>query len=399
MRILLLFSCLFFTSAFCIDLIQIRTLINGTGLNSHNASDIIGPYDRLQFANPADHSLSCCDGRSLSPILGTPGGDFGEFLLGLWAVAQEGLNVTASHIQMYLTQFIVHSGNRRFYWHSSQTALEYARDQLSDPSFDPLVAPSDVQAERRVLGVIAQDPQAIGCRFIAQCVAGKLTLHSHSTTHTPMTFQQMAMNAVEAFYRMMWHSDAARSRVDFPFLHGTPHEQAIIQINTHEKPSQAYLEQESSQPVISPRSLAMIHHPATATAFRHILSHFLAELLITPNTHTHPHTQAHAHTHNLALSEIARGLKGNMDRFAMVVQNVFLYQAQSLPVYEVHIFRTHDAHYHLFLAGNIFWLMGLSVLVVGLAIIVVVQRRRYRQRLQRFSTLAVDDLPSENMLQ
>jgi len=44
---------------------------------------------RCTVANPHDKHISCIDARNTASILGTPGGDIGEFVVGLWLALQE----------------------------------------------------------------------------------------------------------------------------------------------------------------------------------------------------------------------------------------------------------------------------------------------------------------------
>ncbi len=45
--------------------------------------DIVGYTSELTYVNIADSHFECLDGRNNGGILGTPGGDAGEFILGL----------------------------------------------------------------------------------------------------------------------------------------------------------------------------------------------------------------------------------------------------------------------------------------------------------------------------
>lgn len=44
---------------------------------------MIGSLSDIIFVDPVKYHFSCLDGRIKDPILGTPGGDAGEFILAL----------------------------------------------------------------------------------------------------------------------------------------------------------------------------------------------------------------------------------------------------------------------------------------------------------------------------
>lgn len=55
----------------------------GTGMSFDDVRNIIGHPSELTFVNVAEAHFSCMDGRIDEKILGTPGGDAGEFVLAL----------------------------------------------------------------------------------------------------------------------------------------------------------------------------------------------------------------------------------------------------------------------------------------------------------------------------
>jgi hypothetical protein len=46
--------------------------------------DFLGNIEDLEFVDPNKESFHCMDGRENGAFLGTPGGDAGEFILGLF---------------------------------------------------------------------------------------------------------------------------------------------------------------------------------------------------------------------------------------------------------------------------------------------------------------------------
>jgi hypothetical protein len=78
--------------------IKIQKNKDGKGASFDAVRNMIGQPSELTFVNIGDHHFSCLDGRINKPILGTPGGDAGEFILALNVYEGKILNIKYRYV-------------------------------------------------------------------------------------------------------------------------------------------------------------------------------------------------------------------------------------------------------------------------------------------------------------
>ncbi len=64
----------------------------GEGLDIHTIQKIIGYPSDLKFTGVEEETFKCLDGRTNGEYLGCPGGEAGEFILGLHVYSKTMLN-------------------------------------------------------------------------------------------------------------------------------------------------------------------------------------------------------------------------------------------------------------------------------------------------------------------
>eukprot|EP00767_Chilomastix_cuspidata_P002534 gnl/Chilomastix_cuspidata/2658.p1 GENE.gnl/Chilomastix_cuspidata/2658~~gnl/Chilomastix_cuspidata/2658.p1 ORF type:complete len:290 (-),score=73.25 gnl/Chilomastix_cuspidata/2658:97-966(-) len=213
---------------------------------------------------PTSHQfLSCIDGRHSGPILGTPGGDFGEFLLGLIALSHvkpDSITLNYKQIEKLLFDFVLHEipKARSFYWHTDDRAVHQFQVQTS--CADPLAA-----ANHGVAGALdaLATPPCIGCGHVKKM----MTFPS-----TYMTYGELVGNAIRAFYSLVWTRAEFRQRVEYVVLHGDHAETAIVVASASGK---------ERQPMVTPAceiGSVFVSSPTAAAAFRDVVCQYFARI-------------------------------------------------------------------------------------------------------------------------
>jgi len=143
-----------------------------TGLNWQQNTDNNGIKGELRLVSKLGFSLtsssffSCCDSRSQYAVLGTPGGDIGEFILALGAVEYLlGRVYNADEVSLVFQDYLQVmslAGKKHFYMHTDMEA----EGKLSTASgvFD-VRNPVD-HVERNKLITLSTNPDHVGCQHL-----------------------------------------------------------------------------------------------------------------------------------------------------------------------------------------------------------------------------------------
>jgi rhodanese-related sulfurtransferase len=217
---------------------------------------------------------SCVDGRDETGVVGTPGGDTGEFLLGLSAVeAVSGERLTPLQIQAVLARRLEVLG--RFYLHSDVTAANALIGSMRE--------------DRRLASTLANLGETMQWRrFFASPpshVREIVLEHTLVTDHIgcghlrlmatrPEVYgarPALVLDVLKAFFRARW---SGAVDADFTALPGGHEEGAVLEVRLDEE-----IRPFSSIPLISPLAQGtqtFVSHPDVAASLRRELAHFLS---------------------------------------------------------------------------------------------------------------------------
>ncbi len=174
---------------------------------------------------------SCVDGRDSQGVVGTPGGDAGEFLLALAAIEslteiEFGAEKVADLLDDYLETF------GRFYMHTDRHAVEHwIQAMRADPQVAAVLPGSAAQSDEwaqwfrsppvevrdRLLGLLIE-PGNIGC--------GHLRLMTEHAADYGLR-RQLVAAFLSAYFRRLW---AGASGIEYVVLEGAHAEQAVVNI-------------------------------------------------------------------------------------------------------------------------------------------------------------------------
>lgn len=220
---------------------------------------------------------ACIDGRDDSGIIGTPGGDAGEFVLGLAAVEKlSGRTLSDARIAALLEGWIDTFG--RFYMHTDASALDkmIAALRADDRTAE---AVADVHGAAQWRAFLRRPPEAVRPALLEHLVnpahvgCGHLRLSmQHSADFEVRT--QLITAFMRAFFEQRW---AGASETEYVILDGDHGEGAVVQVTLDEA-----LMPYTRVPLISPafEGLQMfVIHPQVAGDLRRQRVQWLADEL------------------------------------------------------------------------------------------------------------------------
>lgn len=183
----------------------------------------IGSFENIDWVHVGQHHFSDIDGRHQDRILGTPGGDLGEFVSGL--AAFEDLNevqLDLKNVTDYLISYLRHTTKVHFYYSTSDEALEWLTNATECGELD-IANPSDRQKEK-LLPLLVK-PSAVGC------------LHFKNLLADPYEYRvrpEMVEHVIRAFHLIMWNKDLPeRKKLAYILLDGEPFlERAWVNVYT-----------------------------------------------------------------------------------------------------------------------------------------------------------------------
>lgn len=217
--------------------------------------------------------LSCVDGRDETGVIGTPGGDAGEFLLALTALeAVTGQKLSPLHVRTLFARRMETFG--RFYLHGDvHAANALIKTIRADRRFDSAIGTISEGLEwrkflmappvhvRELLSEYMSDPAHIGCGHLRLAMT-----MSEAYGARPALVKEI----LRSFLRARWDGS---SDADYTVLPGGHEEGAVVNVRVDEE-----LRSFTQVPLVSPTAggnQMFVNHPQVAANLRRDLAHFL----------------------------------------------------------------------------------------------------------------------------
>lgn len=218
--------------------------------------------------------VSCVDGRDDSGVIGTPGGDAGEMLIGLRALEKTmHRDLSSAEVQTLLMRRLDVFG--RFYMHTDiASGNETAKALRADPRFEGMLRESDETLEWRRF--ISRPPVEVQPALIehllnpAHIGCGHLRL---ALTQAPAydLREPLVEALLRGFHEKRWQG---APELELVALAGGHLERAVLLVRTSGR-----LHTFSRIPLVSPAvygAQVFVHHPRVTSFLRRQLSEFLA---------------------------------------------------------------------------------------------------------------------------
>jgi len=171
----------------------------GPTLTNEQVISHLGTYGSFNWQQVDGYSFSCVDGRGTNPEIGTPGGDYSEFLLGLNLYFKL-TNQTYSYERVFdiFQTFITKDVNKQrpFYYHTDDRRLGWVFGNLSY-NYNTIPRYLDPSEQPQWFYYLTL-PQNQGCSHV------RLTMTESAEYETPLDLAQMLL---KAFYDAMWNID------------------------------------------------------------------------------------------------------------------------------------------------------------------------------------------------
>lgn len=207
---------------------------------------------------------SCVDGRNPDAVLGTPGGDAGEFVLALAAIEQaSGQTISEAQIAVMLDRYMESFG--RFYMHTDTHALEALAHDLER---DPAMAQWRERLHDDIVSFVRHPPRGAEAKLLNALASAEHVGCGHLRLQLQHPEQYGVRAAlVQDFMRVFFkHKWSAPGELTWDILDGGHAEEAVVQI-TVDEPVHAF----TRIPALAPeRSGAQVFvvHPQVADYMR-----------------------------------------------------------------------------------------------------------------------------------
>mmetsp|Transcript_9372 Transcript_9372/g.18006 ORF Transcript_9372/g.18006 Transcript_9372/m.18006 type:complete len:358 (-) Transcript_9372:904-1977(-) len=237
----------------------------GTGASYDEISTKISgtDYTYVRVTKSSFHSI---DGRSSDKILGTPGGDAGEFILALLVYEDiSGRQLTEDAVETYFKEWLNCMDASTFYMCTDDNAVAHLEKQLSISGLD-IQNPRSEYKDSLLTALEQSENEG--------------DVHIHLMLKSPDLYAIRAQTIkyfLRVFYSTLWNDSDYKDMLTLDVLPGSHNEKAFLEIRTEDT---CNLEQVS--PLVSPRdgdseSLSVyVNHIDAASIRRAQLSEFFA---------------------------------------------------------------------------------------------------------------------------
>lgn len=204
--------------------VRIKSEEEGVGLSIEDVRAHIGNPLKLQWAKVPKHHFSDIEGRTSHPILATPGGDLGEWVLAL--AIYEGLvnkELAINDVIRFFKLFLRSTGKMSFYFHTDRQSTEVLGKMLSIERLDLTDTPPNEDIKLSLLRELTL-PGNTGSEHF------KLLLQN---SYKYNVRKDLVKLVIEAFFRVIWDKQASPpiwQKLRLVTLEGTSDEKAFLKI-------------------------------------------------------------------------------------------------------------------------------------------------------------------------
>jgi len=190
------------SSEICKEIGYSIKIMNGVArtLTDEQIISHLGTFGNFTWEVVDGYSFSCVDGRGSNPEIGTPGGDYSEFVLGLNVYFKlTNQSFTYERIFDLFQSFITKDVNKQrpFYYHTDDLHLNWALGNLSYPLNSDIPQYVDIAQQPLWIEQLTL-PQNQGCSHV------RLFMSKPDEYETPVNLSRMIL---KAFYDALWNID------------------------------------------------------------------------------------------------------------------------------------------------------------------------------------------------
>lgn len=197
----------------------------GSGTKYQVMQEYLSATTNYTYAKITHSSFRCLDGRIQDEMLGTPGGDAGEFILGL-IVYQDllGSDLNETYVFDILQEYLRCMETNLFYMCTDQTAIDHLEKELAISDLD-IYAP-DESIQNELLDALTE-PENIGDTHL-RLLMGKPEMYSINST--------ILKYFIRAFYNTLWDTNNTYSETLYlDILQDSHKETAFLEIKVNDE--------------------------------------------------------------------------------------------------------------------------------------------------------------------
>lgn len=218
--------------------IKLTEDMSGTGSTYEEISEKLESYENYTYARVTHSSFRCLDGRVAEGLLGTPGGDAGEFVLGLLVYQDlSGVVLTQENVTDILNSYLKCMEMSRFYMCTDQAAIDHVVKELALDDLD--IFSPDLEVQGDLLEALIE-PNNVGDTHLRMLLEYP---EMYSISNELIKFY------ITAFYSILWDSDNPLNEILYlDILQGSHEETAFLEVKVND---QCILEQVA--PLVAPK--------------------------------------------------------------------------------------------------------------------------------------------------
>lgn len=197
----------------------------GSGTSYQTMQEYLSSNTNYTYAKITHSSFRCLDGRIQDEILGTPGGDAGEFILGLLEY-QDLLETSFNETYVFdvLQEYLRCMETNLFYMCTDQTAIDHAQKELALSELDIYSPDESIQDE--LLDALTE-PENIGDTHI-RLLVGKPEMYSINST--------LVKYFIRSYYKTLWDSNNTYSEsLYLDVLQDSHKETAFLEVKVNDE--------------------------------------------------------------------------------------------------------------------------------------------------------------------
>ena len=201
--------------------IKITSEMPGKGISTTQLKDLIGNLDEIPYSKIEDYSFFCLDGRNKKIGIATPGGDAGEFLLGLdvYENLLVGKLLGYEEVKILLTSYLKFMKQPTFKMCTDNKAIDFIKNELGIEGFN--IENPKSQIIKQVEGIIV-NPDAIGDSHLKL-----ITRYSEKY----MIRKELISHFFRSFYNILWDKVSdLYTKLELTVLNGDNDESAFIEV-------------------------------------------------------------------------------------------------------------------------------------------------------------------------
>jgi len=256
------------------------------GLSVEVLHALLGRPQDVTYAKVDDTSFACIDGRETDPVLATPGGDFGEFLLALAEYeTMTKRSFSQIEVQKILTAWLdwAPRGPRPLYFHTDEAAIRHLQHNLHYNGQKGKVVGLDLESPKAEYQTeLLKDlpaPQNQGCYYLKAILDNPARFYMR---------KELLPALIQSYYKILWDkvtlsSDGTKlyQKLNFVVHQGEPAEKAWVNFRTstacehhHRAPLFRPFPLTAQRPGTGPLAPVFVNHPQAVSVVRTRLAKF-----------------------------------------------------------------------------------------------------------------------------